>query len=370
MPRQARITKHIGINDIGIEIGPWCNPLTPKGDGYKCLVLDVFDTEELKRRASGDITLTTEMAKRIENVDLVGSSAEIAELAEQVGVLGQVDYIVSSHNFEHIPDPIRFLQGCEKVLRHGGRLSMAIPDRRGCFDFYRPNSTLSQMLDAYFDERVRPSEAQIFEHASHHSRKIINGDPILGFSCRTQPSEIVPYETLREAFQAWSDRINTGDEEYHDAHCWTFTPTSFELILKDIVFLGLSTMQLTEIDAVDGEFYVHLTNNIEPEKVSNEDFYKNRAELLLKINDEISVTAPAVHLLINESKKIKFLLDAAKEKIEDDDLLEKIVNLSEQLMHSQERVTQLESIISGMKKSKSWRLTKPLRALMIGFRKI
>ena len=89
----------------------------------------------------------------IEDVDLVGSSTHIGELVRARGEAGTFDYVVSSHNFEHLPNPIRFLQGCAEALRPGGILSMAIPDRRACFDYFRPVTRLSDWIQAFVEDR-------------------------------------------------------------------------------------------------------------------------------------------------------------------------------------------------------------------------
>jgi hypothetical protein len=107
MDRRAVLLKGITKDMLGIEIGPYHRPLVPKREGYRSLSLDVFDTETLRRNAAADSAITKKEAAQIEEVDLVGSAPRLAELAETRGLLGQCDYIISSHNFEHIPDPIR-----------------------------------------------------------------------------------------------------------------------------------------------------------------------------------------------------------------------------------------------------------------------
>jgi SAM-dependent methyltransferase len=368
MSRQVRITKRISKDELGIEIGPWCNPLTPKSGGYRCLVVDVFNTGELRRRAADDLTLTPEMAARIEDVDLVGSSAQIAELVENAGLSGKLDYVVSSHNFEHIPDPVRFLQGCAAVLRPGGVLSMAIPDRRGCFDYYRPVATLADMLDAYFSKRIRPSDAQIFEQASYHARKIVDGEPVLGFSSRTSPLEIIPYETLDEAYERWSKRVSEGREEYFDAHCWAFTPSSFELAIGDLAHLGLCTMQLDEVDREDGEFYVHLTNVPDARHtIPSKKFYERRAHLLRQSLDEStgrsepSDVSDVPDALAETARQVEALThELAVERERNEQAQHK---LTSELAQAREHAEQLQRALSEMTDSTSWRLTSPLRAL-------
>ena len=136
MDRNAEILRHVSLSDLGIEIGPWHSPLAPKARGYNCLSMDVFDTDTLRARAAADPLVPDDVARRIEHVDLVGGAGSLRTLAEDRCIAGHVSYIISSHNIEHIPDPITFLQDCGTVLKPGGYLSMAIPDRRACFDFF------------------------------------------------------------------------------------------------------------------------------------------------------------------------------------------------------------------------------------------
>jgi SAM-dependent methyltransferase len=170
--RREEITRYITPEQVGIEIGPYFAPLAPKRLGYDCLVLDVCDATTLRRRASKDPNVLREKIRNIEEVDLIGSASDIAELVAARHRLGSFDYIVSSHNFEHLPDPIRFLKGCAEVLRPGGILSMALPDSRACFDYFRPPSTLADILEAYFTRRDRPSATQIFEQQALGARYV------------------------------------------------------------------------------------------------------------------------------------------------------------------------------------------------------
>jgi len=122
MNRIELLTGHIGKQQRVIEIGPWYQPLLPKKAGYDVTILDVYPAEVLRRRALADPSLPAGCEKFIEEVDLVGSACDIAELVASAGIPADFDHIVASHAFEHLPDPIRFLQGCEKVLAPGGML--------------------------------------------------------------------------------------------------------------------------------------------------------------------------------------------------------------------------------------------------------
>ncbi len=294
MGRHQRILKHIRKEQRGIEIGPWFNPLASKRDGYNSLNMDVFATDELRRRAGADSKIPAEKIAQIEPVDLVGSANEIAEVvAAQAPPLGSFDYIVSSHNFEHIPNPIHFLQGCQKVLRPGGVLTMAVPDRRTCFDYFNPHSVTADFLEAYFAKRIRPTAKQVFRMQSLQCQFVrTDGEIRGGFGLKDDPQGVQALETLEEAYQTWQALESCPDDEYRDAHCWVFMPAALELILRDLRHLGLIGFDVMETSETFGhEFCVHLRNSAEASIVSRSDFYETRQRLLHEINDQSAVNA-------------------------------------------------------------------------------
>ena len=58
------------------------------------------------------------------------------------------DYVIASHVIEHAPDMIGWLRQVAGVLRTGGILSLAVPDKRFTFDEGRELTTLDQLLTA------------------------------------------------------------------------------------------------------------------------------------------------------------------------------------------------------------------------------
>ncbi|WP_424361264.1 methyltransferase domain-containing protein [Methylocystis parvus] len=259
MDRQTELLKHVSKDALGVEIGPYFSPLAPKRDGYNCLSLDVFDTEAVKARARMDPSLSDEKVELIETIDLVGSAVNIDALLREKGVAGDIDYVVSSHNFEHLPNPIAFLQACGRVIRKGGYLSMALPDKRACFDFFRPRTNLSAWIEAYFEGRGRPTLAQIFDQDSSIARCANGETSSITFFVGEDIEKISVAPALREAFAAWAQRREVGDQNYYDVHCWVFTPSSFRMLLSDLYFLGLSPFAVEEVtDSALSEFYVHL----------------------------------------------------------------------------------------------------------------
>lgn len=253
MSRQKAILKHASKSARGIEIGPYFSPIASRRDGYNCLYLDVFDTETIKLRAASDPTLTAGQAASVEPVDLVGSASRIDELCRDAGETEPFDYIISANNFEHLPNPIKFLQACGRVLKKGGVLSIVVPDKSACLDFYRPRTSLTAWVEAFFEETERPTHAQIFEQISMIARSA-------GEKASSASPSFVAEWRLREAFDDWTRRRKANDATYIDVHCSAFTPGSFRLLLTDAFFLGLSPFLIEEVtaDMVQGGFYAHL----------------------------------------------------------------------------------------------------------------
>lgn len=57
------------------------------------------------------------------------------------------DFVIANHFLEHCEDPIRALLNFFRVLKPGGILYMAIPDKRFTFDIDRPITTLSHLIE-------------------------------------------------------------------------------------------------------------------------------------------------------------------------------------------------------------------------------
>jgi SAM-dependent methyltransferase len=285
MDRREQIAKHVSHEMRGIEIAPWHSPIAPKREGFNCIALDVFDTPTLRQRARDEPQVDKASIERIEEVDIVGSAADIEQLVGARGELGTFDYIVSSHNFEHIPNPVKFLRGCSRVLKPDGMLSMAVPDKRGCFDYFRPHSTTGDFIEAFFEERKQPTPLQVFQSLSLYAT--VDGDAArFVFDQREDPSRVKANEVLDSSFAAWRARLDGSDGAYVDAHCWTFTPSSFCLLAVELRRLELSDFDLLEVITPGGaEFFAHL-RNAAGRAAHFPDFHGLRHKLLHAIQNE------------------------------------------------------------------------------------
>lgn len=284
MKRRDLILKHIDTSEKGIEIAPYFNPTIAKRDGHDVLILDVFDTERLRALAADDPFIPNERLHEIEEVDIVGDASNIGELVEQTGLAGEINHIVSSHNFEHLPNPILFLQGVEKTLAPGGTLSMAVPDYRACFDIYRMPTRLADWLAAFHRNVRQPSAETIFDSASNVALYFRDEKPepscALGVD---DPSNFRPAERLKEAYAEYV-RSTTDPGGYRDVHCSVFFPQTLDLMFHDLRFIGLIELEVEEITPTHGhEFFVHLRRPVTPTQMDERAFYERRNLLMAEI---------------------------------------------------------------------------------------
>jgi SAM-dependent methyltransferase len=289
MNRNHELLATISKEQLGIEVAPWFAPLTPRRAGYNCLTLDVMSRADLVARASADPNVDPAKLAEVEDVDLVGSAGDIQDLVGAKGLAGQVDYVVSSHNFEHLPNPVRFLQGCEAILRPGGQLIMAVPDLRGCFDHFRPPTALSEWLEAHFEQRRRPLPRQTFDQGAYTCRRVANAEESMAFSVSDNPSELQPYDRLAAAYQSWRAAVENPDDVYRDTHCSTFTPASLQLLLTELSILGLISLELTAVSATNVfEFYLRLRKPLAVRSGPASDLHARRTHLLRQSRDELA----------------------------------------------------------------------------------
>src|SRR3989338_9894448 len=216
---------------LGLEIGPSHNPIAPKKKGFNVHILDHASASDLRKKYQGhEINLDN-----IEEVDFVLHGEVFQEL---IGKTGCYDWIIASHVIEHVPNFISYLQQCEALLKPDGILSLVIPDKRYCFDYFSSSSSTGNVLDAYAENRVKPSPGQIFDHIANASKR--NGNIAWGEDVLGGADELV--HTFAEAQEHWAKSISTSD--YIDVHCWRFTPASFRLLVSDLQGLGLIVLQI------------------------------------------------------------------------------------------------------------------------------
>ncbi len=121
----------------GLEIGALHRPL-PLPVGAVAQYVDAAPIDVLAARfpeVSG-----------IQAPDIVDDGEHLRSIGDQ-----SYDFIVANHFLEHTEDPFATLGTFIRVLRPGGRIFMAIPDKRWTFDREREITSLEHLLTDYRD---------------------------------------------------------------------------------------------------------------------------------------------------------------------------------------------------------------------------
>src|SRR6266540_1796095 len=119
--RKSILINNVEINSLeGLEIGPLDKPLVTRNDG-QIKYLDYMSKEELIVRHADACD-----PKNMVDIDYINSPQnELSTLIKE-----KFDYVIACHVIEHIPNMIGWLNDVNKILKDGGYLFLAIPDRR------------------------------------------------------------------------------------------------------------------------------------------------------------------------------------------------------------------------------------------------
>lgn len=268
--RRDSILSMLDPRSFGLEIGPSYNPLLPKAEGFNVETVDYTDQEGL--RAKYKTTPNVDIA-RIEVVDHVTHGKPLAETIPQGRLY---DFVLASHVIEHTPDLIGFLQDCAAVLKPHGKLVLAVPDKRFCFDMLQPLTFASEVLQAHAEKRWRPTPAAVMSSIGY--------DVLRGGKIGWAPQEARPpvfASTLEKATQL-ADSVR-GSDNYVDVHCWRFVPSSFRLLIEDLRELGMTTLAEVAFRHHGAhEFFVALAND-------GPGCGMDRNQLAARIADEVSM---------------------------------------------------------------------------------
>ncbi len=246
-----RSTKLVGMLDLarqeGLEIGPLDHPLVDKSLG-KISYLDHASIAELKEKYASDPSVSLE---RIVSLDYVAGGRPLPE-----AVAGRkFDYVIASHVIEYVPDMIGFLKEAAQILRVDGFLSLAIPDKRYSFDYFRKDTLLADLIDAHLRHLRHPSSRQVFDH-------FVNARHVSCTDAWSGPlhEQMVPHaHTIEDAWQ--KARAVSESDRYPDCHCQVFTPASFFSLLRGLFELDLVDLKVSQFWATapnESEFFVTL----------------------------------------------------------------------------------------------------------------
>ena len=253
MNRIEEITKGLPLGTgHGLEIAPLFRPILAKSNG-KVDYTDYLSTAELRERVKSHPD-----SANLVDVDFVWSpGARLSDCAKG----REYDYVVSSHVLEHVPNPLSWLEQTLEVCRPDAIIAMALPTRYNHIDFLRDNTSFSEWVGSYLEDRSIPTAQQVFD-CLHFSRIFPASHPGRYYAREevlAMPSGYTAEQALGFAHRAFSHQV------YTDVHCSVFTMESFRQLIQAAVDLGLLNVAIVDIHTAGraderdvNEFYVQL----------------------------------------------------------------------------------------------------------------
>jgi len=273
LTRNEKILKLCNLNGDGLEISPSYNPVLPKSQGYNVETLDHLDKAGLIQKYTGHNV-------NLDNIEEPNYIWTGGSYVDAIGKKSCYDYIIASHIIEHTVDIIGFINDCMELLRPKGVLSLIVPDKRKCFDYFRPLSTVAEAVNAFYSDGKRHSIGAVCEHFLN-AVSFNESFAWTGISELHEASFIHPYEFTKGIVSQYQNDCN-----YVDVHHWVFTKPSFELLFYDLVALDyLKGMDIAEAYDTDGiEFFITIRKTGNTSGI--QDYSSKRLELLCLINKD------------------------------------------------------------------------------------
>lgn len=313
---------------LAAEIGPLASPLLAKdsfGERGAVFYVDYADAASLQAKYASDpaVDETRIGVDAIWGRDTLREAIDRSPLAAQRGLRGQpLDFVVASHVVEHVPDLVTWLREIASVLKVGGRLRLAVPDKRYCFDLLRRTTTLAEVCDAYVHRCRMPSPGRVLDFALNEVT--VNQQ-------QARAGELTGADLKHVHTVAGALAVARDVEErhtYHDVHCWVFTPSSFLQLFIELAAAGLvpfACERLLPTAPGELEFFVWLERCDDPRQAAA----TWRAQVPLVLQAAAAEPGPR--------------------------------DADERVIGERLRAEQLQHRIDGLLNSRSWRATAPLR---------
>jgi SAM-dependent methyltransferase len=137
----------------GVEIGALHSPF-PLPPGASAVYVDRLPADQLRLHYAelGDAPLVP--------VDIVDDAETLATIPA-----ASQDFVIASHLLEHCEDPIGAVLNWLRVVRPGGVVVLAVPDRRHSFDRTRPATPLAHVVRDHRDGPQGSREEHYLEWA-------------------------------------------------------------------------------------------------------------------------------------------------------------------------------------------------------------
>lgn len=212
--RQRAANKYLAGK--GIEIGALHTPLTTprKAD---VAYLDFWDNDELRKQYPG---LQNEKLVDVAIIDNCETLETVADKSQS--------FLIANHVIEHTQSPIDTLAAWLRVLKPGGILFMAVPDKRWTYDRNRPITPIEHLVADTADG----GEASRTAHYQEWVELCTDRDYVKG------TAEELQSQGYSIHFHVWDKPAFTGFLNYcRDTHGLKFDIVADSLCKNEMLFV-------------------------------------------------------------------------------------------------------------------------------------
>lgn len=340
MDRRAKLLSKIDIRtQKGLEIGALDRPVVGRDEGL-IRYADHASTNDLRHKYQDDKTVNT---SDIVDVDFVLGEKTFAEA---IGREHEFDYVIASHVIEHVPDVIGWLQDISEILCDGGILSLAVPDKRFSFDYFRTATTCGALIEAHMRKIRRPSPKQVFDHLS----TAVIFDTGLRWSGKLDEARLKTYHSVHFAAKAAEETFHDG--KYVDVHCTIYTPKTFFQIIDMLSELDLIDFRVVDFhDTAEDEleFFVSFEKLTSSDDLEKQRFLKRQS-------------IPRIELDSWERAQQRRFEELEK-------TINRLARQNDQLLRERDmldaQLAEANRQLEITRNSTSWRITEPMRRLKL-----
>jgi SAM-dependent methyltransferase len=248
-----------------LEIGPLAFP-SMNVNNSNVHTVDYFSTEELRENYKNDPNVNIDKICKVNYV--LKDSIKYKDVIPPI-----FDICFSSHNIEHVPCLITFLNNISSILKNNSYFFLCIPDYRYCFDHFRNPSNIFEVLNSFYNNQNKPSPVSHLEskYLTCHNDSMKHWDFFYD-SIRNIFNNInEKHDFLNNKKQKIISEIESIKSQYDicknvyiDSHCWKFTPFIFRHIIEilyETKYIDFSIERVYKTLKGSNEFYVILKKN-------------------------------------------------------------------------------------------------------------
>lgn len=226
MDRRACITDILSAESRILEFGPLDRPLVAP-DEARVAFVDHAPRALLVEKYRNDPAVDVDRLPEIEHV------IPDNDLTPIIDAGARFDLVVACHVFEHLPNPLLWLDQVATLLDPEGALLLVVPDRRFTFDIARRPTAPADWVEAWLERRTRPAARHVFEHFAD-ARQV---DAAALWAGRS--TDWPPLPNHAPVFGLEKARISSTGTAYIDTHCSVFTPDEMIGLCRGAAELGL-----------------------------------------------------------------------------------------------------------------------------------